>query len=80
MGYACGNVLKKTKLGTGYVTGVRVHKDNVYIGISGTSGNQTEVSLEDGFTKKGNIAYGAPPDEANPVGGRLKIESWREKF
>tara|TARA_Y100001960_G_C14588819_1_gene784580 strand:- start:771 stop:1013 length:243 start_codon:yes stop_codon:yes gene_type:complete len=80
MGYACGNVLRKTQLGAGYITGVRVHKDNVYLGISGTPGSQTEVSLGDGFTKKGNIAYGAPPDEANPVGGRLKVESWREKF
>jgi len=80
MGYACGNVLRKTQLGAGYITGVRIHKDNVYLGISGTPGSQTEVSLGDGFTKKGNIAYGAPPDEANPVGGRLKIESWREKF
>ena len=35
--------------------------------------------LADGFTKKGSIVYGAPPNAANS-GGRVKIESWREKF
>jgi len=79
MGYACGKVLKKTELGAGQLAGVRVYKDKVYVSISGTSANQTEVNLADGFTKKGSIVYGAPPAAANS-GGRVKIESWREKF
>jgi len=80
MGYACGNVLKKTELGAGQLAGVRVYKDKVYVSISGTPDNQTEVDLGDGFTKKGSIVYGSPPAAANPVGGVVKIESWREKY
>jgi len=80
MGYACGNVLKKTELGAGQLAGVRVYKDKVYVSISGTPDNQTEVDLGDGFTKKGSIVYGSPPAAANPEGGVVKIESWRERF
>jgi len=80
MGYACGKVLKKTELGAGQLAGVRVYKDKVYVSISGTPDNQTEVDLGDGFTKKGSIVYGSPPAAANPEGGVVKIESWRERF
>ena len=82
MGYACGNVIKKTNLGAGSVAGVRIHEDKVYVSISGTPDNETEteVDLEDGYKKKGSIAYGSPPDEASPEGGVVKIESWREKL
>jgi len=80
MGYGCGKVLKQTELGTGLVAGVRIHKDKVYVSISGTPDNQTEINLDDGFIKKGNIAYGSASDAANSAGGRVKIESWREKF
>ena len=80
MGYACGKVLKKTSMGAGLIAGVRIHKDKVYVSISGTPDNQTEVDLADGFTKKGSIVYGSPPVAANPDGGAVKIESWRERF
>ena len=80
MGYACGKVLKQTTLGAGLVAGVRAYKDKVYVSISGTPANQTEVNLEHGFTKKGSIVYGSASDAENAPGGRVKIESWREKF
>jgi hypothetical protein len=80
MGYACGKVLKQTALGTGLVAGVRAYKDKVYVSISGTPANQTEVDLADGFTKKGSIISGeiATPSASNSQ--KAVIESWREKF
>jgi len=80
MGYACGKVLKKTSMGAGLIAGVRIHQDKVYVGISGTPDNQTEVDLGDGYKKKGSIAFGSPPAAANPVGEVITIESWREKY
>ena len=80
MGYACGKVLKKTSMGAGLIAGVRIHQEKVYVSISGTPDNQTEVDLGDGYKKKGSIAFGSPPAAANPVGGVITIESWREKY
>jgi len=80
LGYGCGKVLRRTKLGAGQITGARIFKNKVYLGISGTPDNQTAINLEHGFIRKGSIVYGSVSDAENAPGGRVKIESWREKF
>ena len=81
--YGCGKQIRSTNLGSGQMTGVRIFKDKVYIGISGTSPGQKERSMEgaDGFTKKGNIVVGTPA-KASTAGdpGSAILHSWREIF
>ena len=81
--YGCGKPLRSTSLGSGQLTGVRIYKDKMYLGISGTSPRQKDESVKgaDGFTKKGNIVVGTPVKGSTGGGpGSVTLHSWREIF
>ena len=81
--YGCGKPLRSTSLGSGQLTGVRIYKDKMYLGISGTSPSQKEESVKgaDGFTKKGNIVVGTPvKGSTGGDPGSVTLHSWREIF
>lgn len=81
--YGCGKPLRSTSLGSGQLTGVRIFKDKMYLGISGTSPRQTDESVKgaDGFTKKGNIVVGTPvKGSTGGDPGSVTLHSWREIF
>ena len=82
LGFKCGNVRRRTALGPGQVTGVRIFKDKVYAGISGTpaANSVTATILDNDFTLKGNIVSGAPIAAPSGSSQEAVLESWREKF
>jgi hypothetical protein len=82
LGYSCGNSLRRTELGAGLITGVRIFKDKIYLGISGIpdSNSQAGVALGNGLTRKGNIISGAPVAAPSSSSQEAVLESWRERF
>jgi len=82
LGYSCGNSLRRTTLGSGHITGVRIFKDKIYLGISGIpdSNSQAGVALGNGLTRKGNIISGAPVAAPSSSSQEAVLESWRERF
>ncbi|MEC8819308.1 MAG: hypothetical protein VYA08_00310, partial [Pseudomonadota bacterium] len=50
-GYDCGKLVRRTVLGAGQITGVRIFKDKIYGGVSGIpdTGSDTEVELDNEF-------------------------------
>jgi hypothetical protein len=82
LGYSCGNSLRRTELGAGLITGVRIFKDKIYLGISGIpdSNSQAGVALGNGLTRKGNIISGAPVAAESSSSQEAVLESWRERF
>jgi type IV pilus assembly protein PilY1 len=83
LGYSCGNSLRRTELGAGLITGARIFKDKVYLGVSGIpiADSETEVALDNNFIKKGSIVSGAPIAAAESSSSQEAVlESWRERF
>ena len=83
LGYSCGNSLRRTELGAGLITGARIFKDKVYLGVSGIpiADSETEVALDNDFIKKGSIVSGAPIAAAESSSSQEAVlESWRERF
>ncbi len=83
LGYSCGNSLRRTELGAGLITGARIFKDKVYLGVSGIpiADSQTEVALDNDFIKKGSIVSGTPIAAAESSSSQEAVlESWRERF
>jgi type IV pilus assembly protein PilY1 len=80
LGYGCGKSLKKTDLGQGYVSGVRIFKDKTYMGISGTNDSDIETTIGDSFIKKANIISGGTVAAESSSSQEAVLESWRERF
>ena len=83
LGYSCGNLLRpRTEIGAGLITGARIFKDKVYLGISGIpiADSQTEVTLDNDFIKKGSIVSGTPAAAPSSGTQETALESWRERF
>ena len=83
LGYSCGNSLRRTELGAGLITGARIFKDKVYLGVSGIpiADSETEVALDNDFIKKGSFVSGAPIAAAESSSSiEAVLESWRERF
>lgn len=82
IGYKCGNTRRRTALGSGQVTGVRVFNNKVYAGISGipAANGDTEIDLENEFKLKGNIVSGSPVTPESGGSSTLTVESWRERY
>ena len=89
--YRCGNVEQDISLGGGVATEAVIFNDKIYVGLSGTtdstgsssSGTPTSgtTTLEEGWTKTGNLIVGtASADPPGSGGGQITIESWREIF
>jgi hypothetical protein len=83
LGYSCGNSLRRTELGAGHVTGVRIFKDKVYLGVSGipeSDDPNQQVTLDNDFIKKGSIVSGEPTAAPSSGTQEAVLESWREKY
>ncbi len=89
--YRCGNVEQDISLGGGVATEAVIFNDKIYVGLSGatdstgssSSGTPTSgtTTLEEGWTKTGNLIVGtASADPPGSGGGQITIESWREIF
>jgi len=76
------NTRRRTALGSGQVTGVRVFNNKVYAGISGipAANGDTEIDLENEFKLKGNIVSGSPVTPESGGSSTLTVESWRERY
>jgi hypothetical protein len=79
--FSCGKSLRRTELGGGYITGVRIFKDKIYLGISGIPDSDNEVAVGNTLRKKGNIISGMPVALPGPSGAlKVKFKSWRENY
>ena len=83
-GYDCGKLVRRTVLGAGQITGVRIFKDKIYGGVSGIpdTGSDTEVELDNEFKQKGSIISGTPAQNSSNASGTPvpTVTSWREVF
>jgi len=78
---ACGNLNRKTELGEGIATGAIIHKNMIYVGISGTGSNDIKDEKGNVIGKKtDNLIVIQPKKSQSSGGGSVVIESWREKY
>ena len=77
----CGSESRKTELGEGIATGAVVHKNIVYIGISGGGSGEIKDSKGNVIGKKEDNIILLSPSGSGVIGdGKISQESWREIY